>query len=385
MKKENTSNKQTTDNNEENTNPTRRAFFATMHIGSMKKTGLTEEQYMDPPTIAKFIKDTWENSEEGREAGVVICMSADGVYHAHMGLYDKQPTTLQQVSKALFNCHVELQHATKKKLTDYLRKNPPYDEKGETVLYELGLECIKDAQGKRSVFAQIDDYLAQGMTPSEIMGKGSYFRYHERVIKGAYMDKRIKETPIIKDMYVEYHFGPAGTGKTELVADLCEQYGRDKIYLVDDYKNGGFDKYLEFDAPPILFMDEFKGIDLSYGQLLSILDRYSIKQTHSRYSNTFNLWTQVYITSVYPIEELFQIMVDSRFRKTDDMSQLMRRINTIVYHYSEDGENKTFSIPAPEYKDYNDMLAKLYKETNGFRKVEPSEMKQIPFETEEEH
>lgn len=380
-----TNKQQTTGNNTGNKNYLCRAFFITSHIGSMKKSGLTEEEYMTPAIVANHYKTTWENSGKGRTAGFAVCKSADGTYHLHGGLYAKDPTTFQQVAKIMFESHVEEQKATRKKLEDYLRKNPPYDEKGETVLYELGLECIKDAQGKRSVFEQIDDYLAQGMTPSEIMGKGSYFRHHERVIKGAYMDKRIKETPIIKDMYVEYHFGPAGTGKTKLVADLCEQYGRDKIYLVDDYKTGGFDKYLEFDAPPILFMDEFKGVDLSYGQLLSILDRYSIKQTHSRYSNTFNLWTQVYITSVYPIEELFQIMVDSRLRKTDDMSQLMRRINTIVYHYSENGENKTFSMPASEYKDYNDMMARLYKATNGFRKVEPSEMKQIPFETEEEH
>ena len=67
------------------------------------------------------------------------------------------------------------------------------------------------------------------------------------------------------------------------------------------------------------------------------------------------------------------------------MAQLLRRINNIVYHYVENGEYKTFSIPASEYKDHNDMMARLYKETNGFRKVEPSEMKQIPFDTEEGH
>ena len=136
MAKKTNSNKQQTTGN---INQTRRAFFATMHIGSMKKTGLTEEQYMDPPTIAQFIKDTWEKSKEGREAGVVICMSADKVYHAHMGLYDENPTTLQQASKTLFNCHIELQKATKKELTAYLLKQPPYDEKGENpelVLYK---------------------------------------------------------------------------------------------------------------------------------------------------------------------------------------------------------------------------------------------------------
>lgn len=361
-----------------------RAWFITLHIASMIKAGLTKEQYMDPPTVAKFFKDKWENSGKGREAGIVVCMSADGKYHIHGGLYGNT-TTFHQVKEVMCDCHIEEQKATKKKLTDYLRKNPPYDEKGETVLYELGLECIKDAQGKRSIFAQIDDYLVQGMTPSEIMGNGSYFRHHERVIKGAYMAKRIKETPVVKDMHVEFHFGQPGTGKTSLVADLCEQYGRDKVYMVDDYKTGGFDKYLEFDAPPILFMDELKGVDLSYGQLLSILDKYSIKQTHSRYTNTFNLWTQVYMTSVYSIEELFQIMVESRLRKTDSIQQLLRRITTIVYHYVEDGEFKTFSMPASEYKDSADMIARIHSANNGFQKVSPSEMSQIPFDTEEGH
>lgn len=386
MKKENSNSKQqATGNNEENTNPTRRAFFATMHIGSMKKTGLTEKQYMDPPTIAQFIKDTWENSEEGREAGVVVCMSADGVYHAHMGLYTKQSTTLQQVSKALFNCHVELQKATKKKLTDYLRKNPPYDEKGETVLYELGLECIKDAQGKQSIFSMIDNYLALGMTPSEIIKKGTYFRKFEKLIRSAYLDKRIEEAPIVKDMHVEYHFGPARSGKTYTYVNLCEQYSRKSIYLVNDYDNGGFDKYLELDAPPILFLDELKGVGMSYGQLLSVLDVYSDKQTHSRYTNTYNLWTRVYMSSVFPIEELYQLMVDSRIRKTDGIEQLLERINTIVYHYKENGEYKTFSMPASEYKDSADMIARIHSANNGFQKVSPSEMSQIPFETEEEH
>ncbi len=228
----------------------------------------------------------------------------------------------------------------------------------------------------------IDNYLALGMTPSEIMGKGTYYRKYEKLIKSAYMDKRIRETPVVKDdMYVEFHFGQPGTGKTYFAVDLYKTLGgHGKVYLVDDYQNGGFDKYLEFDAPPVLCLDDFKGIGLSYGQLLSILDRYSIKQTHSRYINTFNLWTQVYMTSVYSIEELFQIMVEHRLRKTDSIQQLLRRINTIVYHYIEDGEFKTFSMPASEYKDSVDMIARIHSTDNDFQKLTDYEQAQLPFE-----
>lgn len=360
-----------------------RAWFITLHIASMIKAGLTKEQYMDPPTVAKFFKDKWENSGKGREAGIVVCMSADGKYHIHGGLYGNT-TTFHQVKEVMCDCHIEEQKATKKKLTDYLRKNPPYDEKGETVLYELGLECIKDAQGKRSVFGQIDDYLAQGMTPSEIMRKGSYFRKYEKIIKSAYLDKRINETPIIKDMHVEYHFGSTRTGKSHVRVQYYEEHSRDDVHVWSDHRDGGLDTYLEKGAPPVLFIEEMKG-DIPYGQLLMVLDKYSDVEIHCRYSNTKALWTQVYMTSVYPIEELYQLMVEPRLRKTDSIEQLLRRINTIVYHYVEDGEYKTFSMPASEYKDYNDMMAKLHKATDGFQKVSPSEMSQIPFNTEEGH
>lgn len=282
MKKENSNSKQqATGNNAANTNYLCRAFFITSNIGSMQKTGLSEKEYMTPAIVANHYKTTWENSGEGRTAGIVVCKSANGVYHLHGGLYSKDPTTFQQVAKIMFDSHVEEQKATKKQLTAYLLKQPPYDEKGETVLYELGIGCIKDIQGKRSVFEEIDYCLAQGMTPSEIMRNGSHLRYYEKVIKSAYMDKRIKETPIIKDMHVEYHFGPARSGKTYTYVKLCEQYPEESIYMVNDYDNGGFDKYLELDAPPILFLDELKGVGMSYGQLLSVLDVYSIKQTHS--------------------------------------------------------------------------------------------------------
>lgn len=361
MKKENSNSKQQTPNES-------KAWFITMHIASMKKTGLTEKQYMDPPTIAKFIKDTWENSGKDREAGVVVCMSADGKYHLHGGLYGNT-TTFKTVKDVMFDCHIEEQKATKKKLTDYLRKNPPYDEKGETVLYELGLECIKDVQGRRAVFEEIDDMLAQGMTPSEIIKRGMRYRRFEKSIKSAYLDRRIEEAPIVKDMHVEYHFGPARSGKTYTYVKLCEQYSRKNIYMVNDYDNGGFDKYLELDAPPILFLDELKGVGMSYGQLLSVLDVYSDKQTHSRYTNTYNLWTGVYMTSVFSIEELYQIMVDYHIRKTDGIEQLLERINTIVYHYKENGEYKTFSMPASEYKDYNDMMARLHKATDSSESI----------------
>lgn len=76
-----------------------RAFVATVQIGNMKKTGLSEEKYSNPEIVADFFISQWENSGNGRTAGMVICVSKDGLYHGHMALYSKNSTTLKKSSR----------------------------------------------------------------------------------------------------------------------------------------------------------------------------------------------------------------------------------------------------------------------------------------------
>ena len=110
--------------------------------------------------------------------------------------------------------------------------------------------------------------------------------------------------------------------------------------MLTDYDNnlsGGLDSYMKEGAPDILFMDEFKGFGISYSKLLTMLNGYSRMQTHSRYVNTYNLWSKVYITSVYPPERIYQNMVSTEYQDVDSYQQFLRRINKIVYHYKNDG------------------------------------------------
>ena len=142
---------------------------------------------------------------------------------------------------------------------------------------------------------------------------------------------------------------------------------------------------MKMGAPAILFMDEFKGFGISYGKLLTMLNGYTRMQTHSRYSNSYNLWNEVYITSVYPPEGIYANMVNIEDRDIDSYAQLLRRITKIVYHYIEDGEYKTYSITGTEYIGYNDLLKKvlaLKQPADGFIKISDAEQLQIPFETE---
>ncbi len=315
-----------------------RAFVATVQIKNMASMGMSEEEYKNPEYLANFLTSLWEDSGKGRSCAVAVCMSADGLYHAHMALYGNT-----------------------------------------TTLFLNGMENIQNAQGKRSDLEDIEEMLLKGMTPQEILDKSFRYYKYEKMILHAYISQRIQESPVKQDVYCEYHVGESASGKTYTYFQLCEKHGADSIYLLTDYDNnasGGLDSYMKNGAPPILFMDEFKGFGITYGKLLTMLNGYTRMQTHSRYANTFNLWDTVYITSVYPPENIYKIMVAHEFQDVDSYTQLLRRINRIVFHYTENGQYKTYAIDSREYKGYEDLRERA---VGGFAKLADAELPNLPF------
>lgn len=354
-----------------------RAWIGTVQISNMEKAGLSKEQYESPEYLADFLCSTWSGSGKERAAGVAVCVSEKGLYHAHIALYGNL-TTLRNVAKIMFNSHIEPQLGGKKELTGYLLKEAPYDEKGEHVLHTKGLENIQDNKGRRSDMEEIEELLNQGLSPSEIMENFSYRRY-EKMIKSAFVEKRIKEAPLLKEnKECIWVVGASGSGKSYYYYQLCEEHGSDSVYFATDFENGGLDFYIEQGAPPILFLDEFKG-NMPFAQLLIMLDKYSRAQVHCRYSNCYCLWTKVIITSVYPPDEAYSFMVESDRRDRDKFSQLIRRLDRIDYKYKKDGEYRTFSIPAGEYLDYEDLKQRALGDKNGFVKLDGG-MPPNPFE-----
>ena len=336
-----------------------RCWMVTFQEGNMEKSGLTKEQYENPEYLADYLCELWENSGKGRKAGVAVCVSLKGLYHAHIACYGNT-TTLKKVSDTFFQAHTEPQLGGKEALKQYLLKEGEYAEKGEQVLCHKGLENVEDVQGKRNDLEEIEELLNSGATPDEIFETAFRYRKYEKMVRSAFLAKRIKETPLLKKMWNEYHWGRAGTGKTYTYYKLCEQHTPEEVYLCNDYANssgsgGGFDFYTNNPAR-IIVLDEFRG-NIPYNQFLSLLDVYSRNQQHCRYQNVYNLWESVYICSIYPPEKAYSFMVDDTQKNVDSIQQLLRRLNVIVYHYiNKDGKYRAFKMPASEYVDAKDMV-----------------------------
>lgn len=330
---------------------------------------------IEPVDMVKACANLWM-TKETRACAINYEIGDSGTPHIHMVLHDSSKCRFSAIQKLYPSIHIEPMLGTKKDALAYIQKTGKFEEKKHTVV--IPAQCfgnIEAEQGQRNDIHGIEAMIENGYTPMQIMDSCFAYRKYEKLIRGAFFAKRIKETSIKRQVAVTWHTGDSGSGKSYTYVQLCEEYGEENVYIMTDYETGGLDMYC---AEPILFMDEFKG-NLRFQQLLNYLDGYKI-QIHCRYANAFALWKEVHITSIYSPDEVYQFMIDNegRNRERDRIQQLLRRINTIVFHYKENNVYKTYSIPASEYINYEDLKQRALNNTDsdGFTKIQENT---VPF------
>ena len=99
-------------------------------------------------------------------------------------------------------------------------------------------------------------------------------------------------------------------------------------------------------------MDEFRG-QMRFALLMNLLDGYKV-QIPCRYTNSFALWDEVHIFTVLPPELVYKNMVVDN-RNIDTINQLYRRITNVIYHWKDNDNYKTFTLPMLEYDNYEEM------------------------------
>lgn len=306
----------------------------------------------EPHEIAEACLSDWVKDHPSRTGAVAYCISADGLIHLHMVLEDSNMARFSSLKKTYPKAHLEPTKGTKEQAEDYINKRGKFQEKGEQVIYIARFGEIKGNQGARKDFEIIEDMIESGKTPKEIMNSSFAYRRYENMIKKAYYEKRVRETPFLRDIRVVWHVGDSGSGKSYTAVQLVETHGEEMVYMYTDYENGGLDNY---NGEPILFMDEFRG-QVKYSVLLGYLQGYRM-QVHARYSNVVPLWNEVHITSVLPPDRVYRNMVNDN-RDLDTLKQLYRRIDVIVYHFiDEDGKFRAFDLPMKQYTNYEALKA----------------------------
>jgi len=353
----------------------KRAYFITLN--NPETYGYTHDNIID------IIHTKFKNR-------IYFCLcdeiSSTGTYHTHLYVLLSKKKRWSSVQNAFKHAHIEAEtKGSPQECRAYIRKEgTKHQNKAETNLpdtfYEEGqIPDFFVSNDRVAMLQQIDDMLASGMRPDEIMEKSIVFRQYESLIRKQFFAQRKAETDIERSLSFIFHVGASGMGKSYTYITLAREHGADQVYISADFSNRATATFDFYSGEKYVVLDEVKPDSIPYGMLLTLTDKY-LQPIHCRYANCWSVYSELHLTSIFPPEELFNSMVASSDRIKDPITQLLRRITTVVYHYKDDAGNYcTYEMAGSDYINYGDLQKRAHeKSTDGFATTDtPS-----PFEAE---
>lgn len=289
------------------------------------------------------------NIEEGLEAGTE---------HSHIVYYKPSQIRFKQVTALFYGmAHVEAQQGTKSDAEDYLNKKGKWenDPKGHTLKvppFHLGLPLGDNRKAGSSdavdrINDLVDELIDNGLRPSEIstrisaMGidEAKYADRAERVATAKMMLKAEEEGRLGAEgeqMFVVWHIGKSGTGKTHSLRDLTRN--RTKCHLIDPrIKDHPWDSY---ELQPFVLWDEFRDTHMAYDAALAMLNREGkgSVEADARFFVRKMAYCRLDLTSIVGPEKQWAKARAAREAdgQEEPLYQLTRRINLVVYHFVDD-------------------------------------------------
>jgi hypothetical protein len=193
----------------------------------------------------------------------------------------------------------------------------------------------KSAQNREleEVIAKITTGEIRQYNITDYVSGDAYVR-NERKIKAAlnyrmmYVKAHLEE--LIEMKNIIWIYGETGKGKTTFAKELAKGYKM--VYAITSIGKNPFDDYLD---EPCIIMDDLRPQDLSFADLLGILDPYNFKHAAARYHNKA-LQTQLVIVTTTISPELFAQECNGGELVAEDARQLYRRLNSIYEVLSDE-------------------------------------------------
>lgn len=268
------------------------------------------------------MKAVWERGEGGTN-------------HVHIWICSKNAIDERVIKDRYPGFHIDVvKSSDTAEIEAYLAKTGKHEGKGTQLCKPVSwgkFFCTNKGDAAPKLYQELEKYVKLGMTPKQIILNDPRFSMHEQMVQSYFGAYRQSEIRPIRDIKTIYHTGEVGSGKSYTYVLLCEEYGEENVYLFNGSSSthGGFDEY---ECEKYLVLDEMRPDTFRVQELLTLLDGYK-RRLPARYKNKYAAWEEVHITTVIPPEELFEGM--RRSGRSDSFEQLLRRIDSIVYHYKD--------------------------------------------------
>lgn len=327
----------------------------------------------------RFIIDTWVAGDKNHksrnpEINGIACTferGEKGTPHTHVLICCKNAIKIKAIKKRFPGFHIDILKAAGD-AKDYIYKREQFEDKAATQLCEPmewgEFFCTNSESNGERLHDIAERYIRQGMTPNQIMLIEPRFARFEKMVQVLYNAYIQSQVPTFRDVHIEWHLGRSGTGKTHTYLELCEKFGADNVYLVSGTSKHPWDGYTETVKKVVI--DELRASTFDTSELLAILDGYKIT-LNARYRDKLANWDELHITSIIPPETLWE-KSKSAGNERDPFEQLLRRLDTITYHYIDDSYEgdecyRSISVPANSYECVNELeeMAKAARLSNG--------------------
>lgn len=196
-----------------------------------------------------------------------------------------------------------------------------------------------------------------------------YDRY-KRTISNTFEFKKLKDSSTNRNMDVIYIQGCSGTGKTTYAKYLAEKRG-----LTLFISGSGKDFLDGYKDEECIVLDDFRGNNMYFNDVLKLLDNHTNSSVSSRYYNkNIQNCKLLIITSVYTIEDFYHILCPA---DDEPILQLKRRCTTYIMMGKDSLHVYYFDSETKDYKyieQCTNPLCNLVNNSNALKNVSNDEL-----------
>lgn len=283
---------------------------------------------------------TWNNPTQSpdevietakRRKSLVYCAVAleeapTSMKHLHIYLTFKNSVRRPTLEKLFPGAYIEAAKGNPQQNLDYIKKTGKWagSEKAKTSIPETFREwgtLPQSAQKPKeeTLSGRIVRMVEEGHSNRDILRKEPGFLTRQRDIDSyRHTMMRDKSRKRKDKLWVEYIFGPAGSGKTQYV---MSQHKPCDVYVVTDYRN----PYDGYQGEPVILFDMFHDLppDFSLADVVRILNPYAT-QLPARGQNLWACFERVYFTSYFAPGASFKSgpILESFFKRISNVAEM---------------------------------------------------------------